>query len=164
MDHSSLLMLNDYCLMQIFKFLDYVNLAKTCDRLQDIANRSRVHKFKRIEISVVSISPIERETKGEEFADILSVIGRHILSFQIFNGNGFIIDQIRDKCRNVNSLELVYFGESPQSHNFGNLKELKICGQCLTIDALKNIFQNNHDIEYHYVDENLSNRYNYYRK
>lgn len=47
---TTLLILNDYCLMNIFEFLeldDFVNLHKTCHRLRDVSAIVCALKYKK---------------------------------------------------------------------------------------------------------------------
>lgn len=153
----SLLILNDDCLRKIFEFLsllDFVHLAKTCDRLRNVADS--VHKFKKIEVlNVIGNNSIDNALcSHEKFADILSVCGRHILSVSIWDGNDFILDTIRDNCEKLNSMELTYFSGPLALQDFKNLKELKVscirvqkCTDTALIDELLRYFESNPNIE-----------------
>lgn len=169
----SLLMLNNDCLMKIFQILelmDFVNLAKACIRLQEVADETFVPKCKEIEIQVeyyckhCSIDKCLNEARErsqntkEEFADIISVIGPHVLSVRMYDGNDFILEIIKDYCKKVNSLKFHRYDNPPHLEDFKSLKELKLYGPKLCNNALKNYFTNNPDIEslgYCEVDEDF---------
>lgn len=77
----SLLLLNDHCLIRIFKcleLLDLVNLSKTCVRFKNIATFN--HRFEIVTVNDISDCdyperyPILKVAR-RQFCDILSVIG-----------------------------------------------------------------------------------------
>lgn len=151
----SLLLLNDDCLIHIFKrleLLDFVNLSKTCVRLKNVAGDTFVPKFKSIVIDdEYSENPTSVKVTKQKFSDVLSVIGGRVLSIEIFDGNDFILRTVTNKCKNVNSFALSYstcsLNVSPQLQDFKNLKELRIDECEISKKKLRQIFINNPGIE-----------------
>lgn len=135
---SSLLMLNDDCLLDIFNFLplkDYVNLAETCRRLLGIAQQYRI--FRNIKVVTQrefyyiriynSIQIVPENTR-------LSVIGTH----------GTRFDDLSILIQNLSKAKLEGIGRFP----FQSLKELKLSREVfLKITDWQNIFTNNPGIE-----------------
>lgn len=166
-ENSSLLMLNDDCLMKIYLYLelfDYVNLANTCCRLRDVADSVRVNKFTDVSVEIRdglggNGSIGNKILSYEDFGDMLPVFGRQLQSIKIFNGNDLILKTISDNCKNINSMNLTYFYGSfeLQNFNFKNLKELKISSCDIEIKYLKSYFESNPNIEsLQYHDDEVS--------
>lgn len=163
----SLLILNDDCLMEIFQrldVLDFANLAKTCVRLRYVADIVHVHHFKEIGV-YKKYDGLSRE----EFSDILSVIGIHLLSIEIYYQNDFLLETIRNNCTNLRTLKLVLDTRPPlrlpQLQDFRNLKEVEF-GTCWTmcINETRNFFASNPDIEtvsYYYKDIDIDQDENF---
>lgn len=154
----SLLLLNDDCLIHIFKrleLLDFVNLSKTSLRLKNVAGDTFVRKFKSIVIddkyAEHPTHPTCVKVTKQQFSDVLSVIGGRVLSIEICDGYDFILRTVTNKCKNVNSLALFYskcsLDMSPQLQEFKNLKELKIYDCEISKKKLRQIFINNPGIE-----------------
>lgn len=155
----SLLQLNDDCLIEIFKrleLLDFVNLSKTCVRLKNVAGNSFVQKFKSVAINdfcdeYYSERNATVKVTKRQFCNVLSVIGWRVLSIEIDEGDEFIVRAVTSKCKNVNSLSLLYsecsLNECPQLQEFTNLKELQIYKCEISKRTLRQIFINNPDIE-----------------
>lgn len=165
-EKSSLLMLNNDCMLNIFKFLelfDYVNLAKTCDRLLNIAISD--NKFDHVEVLVTdeNKSVVEHYFEdalennillsNNEFVDIVSVIGRQLLSIKIYFANDFILQTLSDNCTNLKSVEVHHsldgndFYSALKLHRLRNLKEFKISKCVYQVSELEACFINNPDIE-----------------
>src|ERR1700743_1829431 len=105
-----LFLLNDDCLIKIFRILDildYVNFGSTCRRLRDIANS--FCRFKHICMRIQSRRYIYSELLSNlrsyiEVTNILSVIGEKIVSIKLVNGNEMILKTLRDNCKNLKSI------------------------------------------------------------
>lgn len=145
MEHpSSLLRLTDACLIKIFSFLEvaeFVNLAKVCRRLRNLADTVDVCQITDITIYVeCSDSYEEVKRSEEEFSDKLSVIGIHLLSICIEKGNDFIFETINNNCKNLSSFKL---------HNANPLSELRDLSDAkgLIIRDYQKLFTNNPNIE-----------------
>lgn len=140
----SLLMLTDACLKKIFALLeltDFVNLAKGCRRLKSVAKTVRVHRFTDIYIELEHSESIEEVKRSEEeFADKLSVIGRHLVSICIQKENDFILETINKNCKNLSSFKLRNINRLPEMRNFSNVKGL-------IIRDFGKVFTNNREIE-----------------
>lgn len=149
----SLLLLNDDCLIQLFKrleLLDFVNLAKTCVRLKNVAGDTFVHKFQSVVINDEREEyPTSIKVTKQQFSDVLSLIGGRVLSIELCDGYDFLLQTVTDKCKNVNSLALWYckLNISRQLQEFKNLKELRIYDCDISNFHLFLIFINNPGIE-----------------
>lgn len=136
-------MLNDDCLGDILKFLqleDFINLAETCSRLIFVAQQYK--KFRNIAVRKYWKTNGSPNTE-KEFSNILSVIGEHVSSINIYPGN--VTKTIIDNCSNLSSVMLE--GPSSKELSFQNLKELKVmCYASFTGDWRK-CFENNPGIE-----------------
>jgi len=145
---TSLLKLNEYCLLDIFKFLklaDFVNLDRTCSQLKFIGARVCAEKYKKFEIF---ISNSNKGMERKEFSDILSVIGGHIESVSVDGANQLIIQLIKAKCKNINSLQLWNCKTPIQLQCFENLKELKLNAVSISTNELKICFAKNAELEH----------------
>lgn len=143
---TSLLTLNEYCLLDIFKFLklsDLVNLDKTCTRLKCVGARICSQNCKKIEVHIYN----NKDMKNKEISNTLSVIGEHILSMSVNGANQSILHLIRDNCKNLRSIELSNFQGSIQLQCFENLKELKLNAVTITTNELKTFFAKNAELE-----------------
>jgi hypothetical protein len=143
---TSLLGLNEYCLLDIFKFLkltDLVNLDKTCVLLKFIGARVCAQKCKTIEVQVYKNKGMNKK----EFSSTLSVIGEHISSLSVDGANQLILQLIKDKCKNINSLELCNYKGPIELQCFKNLKELKLNAVPISTNELKNCFAKNAELE-----------------
>lgn len=149
----SLLMLNEYCLMNILEFLDlsdFVNLDKTCTVLRDIGARVCALKFKGIEVEFVVKDYVGEYMTKQDFCNVLSVIGKSISSVKMLYANQCNLDIIRENCINLESLDLSYSSKKRgklQVQDFRNLTELKLFGEIINTNDLENCFANNPDIE-----------------
>lgn len=137
-EKPSLLELNDHCLMNIFQFLDaddYVNLRTTCHRLRDICASVCSLKYKLIEV----ICP-NKEISEQRFSKIFSVIGQYVLDITIGDPDQFSLDMIREKCKNVNRMDLCGDYNPLQLAGFKKLKELSMLDVMMTICEWRNCF------------------------
>lgn len=154
-EKPTLLILNDHCLLKVFQFLqlnDFVNLHNTCHRLRDICTSVCALKYKKIVVDTGVYGNNSRNKISKEcFSKVLSVIGQHVLSVEIYYANPFILETIRDKCNNLNSLQLRMCEESLELQHFRNLKELIMSTGSnrvrMSINELKNFVANNPDLE-----------------
>lgn len=118
MEKSTLLILNDHCLMEIFKFLedrDCINLAKTCHRLRNDAVSAIALKYKELALQVsptINSYSFSREYDAypnkktmAELIDTLSLIGEKALSLK-FIGTIPSIHKILRKVPNLKELKL----------------------------------------------------------
>lgn len=144
-ENSSLLMLNDECLIHVLNYLnvyDLVNVAKTCYRLQNVADIC-AYKYKKVRVVANKYTGITTE----KLSNVLSVIGEHVSSVELDNANFFIFKTIRNNCSNLESIKLMDCKEPLQLQCFRNFKELKFDDARVTISELKNCFANNPNIE-----------------
>lgn len=160
---SSLLILNNDCLMKIFEYLDlsdFISLAKTCNRLLFVADTVYVRNFKEIKVKGGS-NPVEGViSSAAEFYDILSVVGIHLRSIEVHYGNEFVLEAIGDNCNNLETLMLC--GGPPPLQELGKLKELKLEGVKMSTNQLKTFFEKNPNIEsikYNNVDEDMNENF-----
>lgn len=162
---SSLLMLTDHCLINVFELLelvDFINLAKTSTRMQKIAYNYSIPNSLRNKPIVVTLM---RDRYGHgccnisknELTGIFSIIGRHVSSIKVNDGDTHILETIRDTCYNLSSIEL-YDCEDPLQLDLQNLKELKLRGiMGLSAEDFRNCFTNNPGIESLEYDSIFSN-------
>lgn len=157
-ESSALLMLNDHCLLAIFKYLamdDYINIAKTCSRLKAAASR-----YKNICVLQASeddaVRPLQKWVITELvdrannkikliLLNFLSALGEHILSVKVIGRELVFLQMLTDNCSNLSIVNVdSYDGPLP----FQNLKELKLgVDVTITTKQLKRCFKNNPDIE-----------------
>jgi len=158
-ENESLLVLNDYCLMEIFQrltFVDYTNLAYTCRRLRDVARYFNSPNHKKIKIGVTSKQDKVDNMSEQELSKMLSVIGDHVSEVEVYYGHIPVrLKLIQQKCKNLKSISL--FGDNvPQSlEHFQNLKRLKVnIDNDISINQWKNIIASNPALEelYFYGD------------
>lgn len=151
-ENESLLILNDYCIMEIFDrlaFIDFVRVASTCSRLLDVA-RARSRNYTKIQIDASykawAITDSLRLSK-EEFSNVLSVIGHHVLEAEIYVTDLF--QSVKEKCMNLKSVTVPFFYNVPQVlEGLQNLKELKMSnGAYISINEWKNFFASNLELE-----------------
>lgn len=145
-NEKALLMLNEYCLMEISEYLamrDFVSLSKTCTLLRDLCNRVCTKKFKNIQVEVLPVKNGHNVLTEDEFSDNLSMIGSYISTVEIEGGNDVIVKTIRDNCKNLKGIGLVYCKEPLQLHHFRHLKELKLSWVRICMDDLRKCFANN---------------------
>lgn len=146
-EKTSLLMLNDHCLMKIFQFLnvqDFVSLNETCNRLRNVCASVCALKYKEIEVSVR-----HKEKSRKQFSDILSVIGQHVLDIEVDDAQRLTFEVIREKCNKINSIKFwrPYFNNSINFSDFKNLKELKVYDSSMSLYGLKNWLSSIPDLE-----------------
>lgn len=155
-EEASILMLNDESLTRIFKYLrlfDYLSLAKTCHRLQDVAHKARSYDYARVSIDYYPSCSLEKVRKSkDEFREVLQLIGGHVVTIEISHGGDFILETIRNCCKNLNSMDLYGFAQFPNIQDFRNITELKIksCGSRMVScsnEQLRNYFAINRNIE-----------------
>lgn len=153
---TSLLLLNDFCLVKIFQSLelrDLVNLTNTCQRLRDVTELVSSIKYKDIVVGVhgVTCTLDSYMQSQKEFTATMAFIGKHISTIEMFEGNNFITETIGKYCKNLTQLHLLVmenFKEQLQlpQRKFPNLKELKLFANT-TVDEVKIFFYCNADIE-----------------
>lgn len=129
-ERSTLLILNDYCLMKIFEYVeltDYVNLYKTCHRLRDVCDIVCSKKYKKIELGTRNYDNYSnKKISKQEFSDALSVIGRHVLAIEIGQARQVILDIIVENCKNLKSLKMWRGKSALKLQKFRNLKEFRM--------------------------------------
>lgn len=150
-DGTSLLILDEYCLMDICQFLevnDFANLKKTCTLLRDVSARVCAQKFKKLEVEIVKDdSQNQKHITKKEFLKILSMIENYVFTVDIRNVNQEILEIIRLNCKNLKNLTLWRDDLQPvQLQDFRNLKELNLSGIIISSDDLKKYFESNPDI------------------
>lgn len=146
---TSLLILNNNCLIKIFQFLpldNLLNLHKTCHRLRDVVYSVCALKYKEIVIIV------ENNKKSNKlFLDILTVIGQHVSTMEIYDPNEFVLQTIREKCNNIKTVNLWCYNGRLQLPDPKNLKGLKVTGvwidTTMSFRELKNCFESIPDLE-----------------
>ncbi|XP_037029391.1 uncharacterized protein LOC119069441 [Bradysia coprophila] len=156
----SLLLLNNDCLIRIFKcveLLDLVNLSRTCVRFKNIAADTFNPRFKMVTINDICNSPEPYpplKVTEQQFSRILSLIGWRVQSVEIYEGCNYIFRKVTSKCKNVTSLSLRFIdhpvlslGTCPHLQEFNKLKELRIIECEIAKDVLRQIFLHNPDIE-----------------
>ncbi|XP_037029392.1 uncharacterized protein LOC119069442 [Bradysia coprophila] len=158
----SLLLLNNDCLIRIFKcveLLDLVNLSRTCVRFKNIATDTFNPRFKIVTINDISDCDYPEsypslKVTEQQFCTILSVIGWRVQSVEIYEGCDNIFRKITSKCKNVTSLSLLFIDHTvlslrtcPHLQEFNKLKELRIIECDIAKDVLRQIFLHNPDIE-----------------
>lgn len=158
LNEMSLVTLDEYCLMEIFQFLeanDFVNLEKTCTILRDVSARVCAQKFKHVDVEIV-LNEFHEYIAKEEFLKILSTIGKYVVDVAIRNVHPLALETIRQNCPNLNGITLFRSDlKQLQLHNFRNLKELTLAGVRIGIDDLRILFASNPDIaslSYQYDD------------
>lgn len=132
----SLMILNDNCVIEIFKLLglvDFVNLSSTCTRMQHIANNVSRRKYNKIMVESNGLTTDTKITK-EQYVRGFTQIGTHVLEVEIKEGNQFILETINEKCENLNILTLNDCYGPLQLPTFKYLKELL----CFDIRMSKN--------------------------
>lgn len=142
----SLLSLNEYCLLDIFKFLklpDLVNLGKTCEQLKSIGARVCAQQFQKIEVQIYKNKGMNKK----EFSNTLSVIGEHISSMSVDGANQIILQLIKDKCKNIKSIELWNCKGPVELQCFQSLKEIKLNSVEISMNQLKRCFAKNSELE-----------------
>lgn len=151
-EKPSLLLLNDNCLLKVIELLklyDCVNLSNTCYRLGVLCDVFCAKKYKKTKVQ----SRLPRESKRFEscskykkFASAFTMIGEHIISCDVINGNDCILEIVKDKCKNLNSLKLARCN-APKKFGFRNLTELKLQGVEMSLNEWKNCFELNPNME-----------------
>lgn len=155
----SLLLLNDDCLMQIFKcleLLDFVNLSKTCVRLKNIAAGTFNPRFNIVRMNDIADDsdypkqyPMVDVTR-RQFCDFLTVIGWRVQSVETYEGRDYFFREVTHKCENVTSLSLKFIESPtlslrtcPHLQGFKTLTKLEIIECEIAKDILRQIFLNN---------------------
>lgn len=153
-ENPSLSILNEDCIRNIFKFLqlkDFLNLAKTCWRLLCVAGQYK--KFKNINVVQCDSSP----NTEKQFSNVLSVIGEHVVSVNVYPENFELLQIIADNCSNLSSVYLNGKIFTPQATlPFRNLKKLEMNHNVsYSSSDWKTCFANNPGIEvFEYYDWN----------
>lgn len=85
----------------------------------------------------------------QKFCNVLSVIGPHVLAVKMEETNMEILEIVRDKCNNLNSLKLRLSNQTFQLQKFQNLIELRVAPgtRRMKIIELRNCLASNPDIE-----------------
>lgn len=113
-EKSSLLTLNNHCLVKIFQFLDLfdiVSLSETCSGLRDIVYHDFYYKKSK-----------------EEIVKMLSVIGDNIVSVEIHSAKLFVIEFTRINGNDLHRMELRNCNKLLLLENFRNIKSIKCNG------------------------------------
>lgn len=109
---SSLLILNNHCILEISKYLelyDTINLSKACHRLKSLAETQMLRKFTELTIDRAMIM------SGKSFVnDVLSHVGSHLVRLECAL-QGVIVNYfwpiINNKCKHLKEVELAEWNE-----------------------------------------------------
>lgn len=107
MEQPTLLLLNDDCLLHIFKFLeikDGMNLANTCHRLRNLAVKAYTKKYQKITVEIECKYQRSIKTK-RELMSMLSLIGGIVKSLKYISKSLFVIEILK-KFPNLKELKL----------------------------------------------------------
>lgn len=77
----------------------------------------------------------------------LSVIGEHVHSVELIDTNNMILDLIKNKCKNLNSIQLWDCSSLVKLPYFVNLKEIKLVGNKLSTRKIKKLLEYNNGLE-----------------
>lgn len=170
----SLLMLNDHCLLELYKYLgldDFISLSRTCQHLKHIANLfNKVYSAFKINVNV--------DNKRKDYLEyVISNIDENITEISIDYKNSKIpmnVRKLSEGCPSVNNLAITNWEVNVtecDNHCFDNLetltmtncdfqssggffeifKNLKAVNFCqfrnLTTKHLEKLFRKNSDIE-----------------
>lgn len=148
---TPLLTLDDRCLIEISQYLelsDLMNLHKTCRRLKDVCASVCALRYNKVKVFTQRVgSDYNEKITKQQFCNVLSVIGQHVLSVEINEANDFILETIRDSCKNLNKMEVCSCEESDHLQNIRNMKELRLGAIIMDTDELKNLLENNLGLE-----------------
>lgn len=121
---TTLTKLNDDCFMMIFDLLplmDFVNFGITCSRVRDAARAYSSKKLKALDITELKKASNNMLSK-REFSKVLSLIGHQVLEVTMRVNDPFMFKEVEDKCKNIKSLSVIWYDNTPINQLFGDLR------------------------------------------
>lgn len=150
LQENGLLTLNDKCAMRIFELLpllDYANLANTYRSLEAVVRDFSTRYHKKIEIHTSYMASGSKLFSKREFLQVMSVIGEHVLEVEIYTTDSLMLQSVKDKCKNLQSIS-IFCNHGPQVLQcFRNLKQLKVYSGYVNLNEWRNFFASNSELE-----------------